>query len=122
MISVNDRIEKLHAIIKDINIKATEICKSKETLKEKRKNLMIQKINIVNCAFFDEKNHFTFLLKCINENSNKEISNLYNMFQEEYINIFNNAFVQKDYSNEKLNEIFFKISKKYYDIGIELIK
>ena len=122
MITVHDRIENLNYLIDDIKQKSANIFSSKEDSMNKRSKLMKESLDCINNKFYSEKNSFTCLLNCIDENSNIEMSNLYNLFQEAYIEIFTKAVANQEYSTEKLTDISAKISTKYYEIGIDLIK
>ena len=122
MISINDRIENLNKMISSIKKESEEIYNSKEKDVEKRNELMNNKLSIINSSFFNEKNSYNYLLKCIDEQSNIDITILYNDFQEEYYQILTKSVAKQDFSFDKLIDISSSISGKYYEIGIKLIK
>ncbi len=122
MIDVRKRVDSLNILNSTIKQKADELHNSTEDSLEKRKTMMGEYLNNINTVIFSEKNSYTYLLRCIDENENREITRLYNNYQEEYMSILLKAEAKEEYDVSKLTDISSEISKRFYEFGINLIK
>ena len=110
MIDVQKRVKNLNQLSEKIREYYLNLLQSNEDSTEKR------------TVFLLEKSNFSYLLKSIDKNYNAELSVLYNEYQEEYMNILIIAKAKEEIDISNLYNIESKISDKYYNIGLELIK
>lgn len=122
MIDVRKRVENLNDLTVKITQDAEMLYNDSEDSLEKRTCMMSDILSNINKFIFSEKNSYTYLLKCINTSDNIEITKLYNAYQEEYMNILVKAKAKDEFDISTLRDLSSKISEKFYNIGINLIK
>lgn len=122
MIDVRERVNNLNKLNINIKQKADDLYNNSEDSLEKRNSITAKYLFDINATVFAEKNSYTYLLKCIDSNENREVTKLYNAYQEEYMNIFIKAEAKEEYDISKLFDLSSEISEKFYKIGINLIQ
>ncbi len=122
MIDVQKRVKNLNQLSEKIREYYLNLLQSNEDSTEKRTVMMGYYIKEIDNIFLLEKSNFSYLLKSIDKNYNAELSVLYNEYQEEYMNILIIAKAKEEIDISNLYNIESKISDKYYNICLELIK
>lgn len=122
MIDVQTRVKKLNDLSEKVKSLSTKLLESDEDSTDKRTMLMSEYIETLNDIFYSEKASFNYLLKSIDKDSNIELTQLYNKYQEEYMNILIVSKAKENIDYSSLQEIESKISDLYYKIGLNLIK
>ena len=121
MINVSERINNLNALQNMTKDAYSKIINCKDDSLENRKKIMNDETLRINILFVSEKNSFTHVLKSINSNENRELSQLYNEFQELYLITLESAVLEKDEDYTNLQICLSKIVAKYYDLGHDIL-
>ena len=121
MINVKERIENLNFIITETKKLSIEIFNNKEDSLEQRKLIMQSSLSTLDNLLINEKNKFSYLLKCIDQNKNKEMCKLYNEYQDEYMHVLECAVLEKNLDYSVLQDILNMITEMYYNLGINIL-
>lgn len=122
LINVSDRINELNQIMDQIVTSCNMIYNDANENINDRKSLMKKETTKIDISLKKEKNKFTSILKCLNEEDNKIMSCMYNDFQEEYFECFTIAVAQTneiDFSD--LQKCLTNIITKYYELGHDIL-
>ena len=121
MINVPDRINSLNKLLVLTKTAYNNIINCDDDSLENRKQMMDEEVLKINILFVSEKSNYTHVLKSLDNNSNIELSNLYNVFQELYLNVLESAVLKKQEDYSDLQICLSKIVAKYYDLGHDIL-
>lgn len=121
MVNVKERIKNLNNIINNVKDFSLKILENEEDSLEKRKELMQKSLEKLNGEFVNEKNSFTYLLRCIDDEKNQQLCKLYNDFQDSYMKILESAVLKDTLDYSSLQSVLSKITELYYNLGIEIM-